>query len=470
MWNFQGRGARPCQGWTRREVLRAGSVGLWGASLDLATLLGPTTGARAASAGPPGFGKARSCIVLFLMGGATQHSTWDPKPEAPAEVRGPFGPIATRVPGLALSELMPATAQVADKLAVLRAVSTGDNAHSSSGYYMLTGHPHQPKNAENVAIGAPNDAPSLPALARHLFAHGHGLPGGVVLPHGIFNTGGIPWPGQDAGFLGRAADPWVLNCPPSPQGYRVREVQLPDDLDASRLGRRRALLDHMARGWERRESGAAELALDDNARRAFDLLASPESRRAFDLEREPERTRARFGVTPFGQAALLARRLVEAGVRLVQVNWYRGPDEPEANPCWDTHVNDPQRLKEVLVPPADQAIAGLITDLEERGLLDETLVAVISEFGRSPKIEPGGGRGHWGAVFSVALAGGGVRGGVVHGASDAFAAYPRDGKVTPEELAATIFHCLGVDPETELRDRLDRPVPVSRGTPLAAIL
>jgi hypothetical protein len=229
-------------------------------------------------------------------------------------------------------------------------------------------------------------------------------------------------------------------------------------------------LGEVARGIDRLERGPAATALDEHTRRAFHLLASSGARRAFEVGLEPDTTRELYGQTPFGQATLLARRLVEAGVRLVQVNWYRGPDEPDANPCWDTHVSDPQRLKEVLVPPADRAIAALISDLDARGMLDETIVAVISEFGRTPKIEPNGGRGHWGAVFSVVLAGGGIRGGLYHGASDALGGHPRDGKVTPEELSATIFHCLGVDPATELQDRLGRPVPVSRGRPIAAIL
>jgi hypothetical protein len=472
MWNFVGGRGPLCEGWSRREVLRVGSLGLLGAGLNLADLF------RAAEARPisavgsslPRAGRARSCIVLFLLGGATQHSTWDPKPDAPPEVRGPFGPISTTVPGLSLSELMPRTASVADKLCVLRAVSTGDNAHSSSGYYMLTGRPHQPKNAENVPIGAPNDAPCLVSLARHLLPGGHGLPGGVTLPQTIFNTGGIPWPGQDAGFLGRVADPWVLNVEPTSAGYRVREIELADDLNPARLGRRRALLDEVAQGVNGLDRDPTAAMLDVHSRRAFDLLGSAEARRAFQVDRETAETRGRYGDSPFGHGVLLARRLVEAGVRLVQVNWYRGPDEPSANPCWDTHRDDPARLKDVLVPPADQAIAALIRDLDERGHLDETLVVVMSEFGRGPRIDAQGGRGHWGAVFSVALAGGGIRGGQVHGASDAFAAYPRDGLVTPDDLAATIFHCLGVPPETELRNRVGQPVPVSRGRVLDSLM
>ena len=205
-------------------------------------------------------------------------------------------------------------------------------------------------------------------------------------------------------------------------------------------------------------------------RRAFDLLGSSEARRAFRLEDEPQANRELYGATPFGQSVLLARRLVERGVRLVQVNWFRGPDEPPANPCWDSHTNESARLKDVLVPPTDRAYAALIEDLDRRGLLDETLVVCMAEFGRSPRLDGNGGRNHWGSVFSVVLAGGGVRGGQVYGASDRIGAYPVEGRVRPEDLSATIFHCLGHAPDTEYHDPLGRPHPISRGDVLHPIL
>ena len=209
---------------------------------------------------------------------------------------------------------------------------------------------------------------------------------------------------------------------------------------------------------------------DEQARQAFDLLGSSQARQAFRLEEEPEANRDRYGATPFGQGVLLARRLVEAGVRLVQVNWYRGPDEPPANPCWDSHVKESSRLKEVLVPPTDRAYSALLEDLDRRGLLDETLVVCMAEFGRTPRLDGNGGRGHWGSVFSVTLAGGGVRGGQVYGSSDRIGAYPAEGRVRPEDLSATIFHCLGYAPQTEYHDPLGRPHPISRGEVLHAIL
>ncbi len=467
MLRFLGPGSRLCDGLSRREVLRVGGLGLFGGGLGLADLASGGTEV----AGDRSFGRAKSCIVLFLMGGPPQHSTWDPKPDASAAVRGDFKPIATTVPGMAISELLPLTAQVANKICLLRAVSTGDNAHSSSGYYMLTGRPHQPQNVENANPGAPNDAPSLGAIAGRLAPGRGGLPTSVTLPHRIFNTDGSVWPGQDAGMLGRGADPWLLNGSlAAGGGYRVREIDLPDDLDPARVGRRRDLVDDLRRNLDAFDRDPTARLLDEQSRRAFDLLRSSDARRAFRLEEEPAATRERYGVTPFGQGALLARRLVEAGVHLVQVNWYRGADEPPDNPCWDSHTNESARLKDVLAPPTDRAYSALIEDLDRRGLLDETLVVCMAEFGRSPRLDANGGRNHWGSVFSVALAGGGVRGGQVHGSSDKIGGQPRDGRVRPEDLSATLFHCLGHRPEAEYLDRLGRPHPASRGEVLRAIL
>ena len=209
---------------------------------------------------------------------------------------------------------------------------------------------------------------------------------------------------------------------------------------------------------------------DTLTERAFDVLNSSESRRAFELDKEPSAIRERYGRTQFGQSVLMSRRLVEAGVSLVQVNWYRGPDEPSNAPCWDSHANEAQRLKTALCPPADQAFSALIEDLETRGRLEETLIVVMAEFGRSPRLNSAGGRDYWGHVFSVALAGGGIQGGALYGASDAIGAYPKEGKVTPQDLSATIFHCLGLDPMSEILDTLGRPLPISRGEVIREIL
>jgi hypothetical protein len=454
-------GARLCDGLTRREWLRGGSLGAFG--LTLPSLLQVQQTASAGQTREKAFGKAKSCIVLFLMGGPPQHETWDPKPNAPAEIRGDLKPIASAVPGLVVGELMPRVARVADKCCVLRAVSTADNAHSSSGYWMLTGYPHQPMNSENARPGAPNDWPCLGGVVKSLRPGTGRLPATVTLPEHIWNTGMIPWPGQNAGFLGRRHDPWLLMCDPSSPSFQVPELGLPAEVPLLRLQGRQSLLEQVNRHLTALDRGNAAGRFDAWSQQAFGLLASPAARRAFDLNRETPAVRDRYGRNRFGQSVLLARRLVEAGVSLVQVNWPRGKSDPDDNPVWDTHAKNSERLKTVLMPPMDQAYSTLLEDLADRGLLDETLVVWMGEFGRTPKINSRGGRDHWGYVFSVALAGGGVRGGQVYGSSDRIGGHPKEGRVQPHDLTATIFHCLGYRPETEFHDALGRPVAISRG-------
>jgi hypothetical protein len=468
MLRIRAQGARLCDGLNRRDMLYIGGLGAVGLSLQHllrgSSLAAPTT-PRMASAG-----KAKSCIILFLMGGPPQHSTWDPKPDAPSDVRGDFNPTATNVPGVQFCELMPKLATMADKLCVLRAVSTGDNAHSSSGYYVLTGQPHQPMNVENANPGAPNNWPSLGAVVQQLSGMAGDLPPAVRLPMHIFNTDGSVWPGQDAGFLGRTSDPWLLRCEPASPQYRIPEFSLPVEMNTDRLEGRQSLLHELNAQLDfAARSGAVEY-YDVLTQRAFDLLSSGPSRRAFDLTAEPDAVRDRYGRSQFGQSTLLARRLVQAGVRLVQVNWFRGPDEPTDAPCWDSHVNESERLKTVLMPPMDQAFSALLEDLSQRGLLDETLVVCMAEFGRTPKFNGRAGRDHWGPVFSIAMAGGGVRGGIIHGASDRLGAEPRDGMVRPEDISATIFHCLGYQPGTTIQDLQERKLAISHGQVIQSIL
>jgi hypothetical protein len=445
-------------------MLRIGSLGV--AGLTLGDLL---RSAGAQEAGPSGR-RAKSCIVLFLFGGPAQHSTWDPKPGAPAEVRGELKPISTAVPGLHVGELLPKTALWAKHLCLLRAMRTGDNAHSSSGYYMLTGQPHAPMNQENANPGAPNNWPSFAAMFRRLRDSATSLPSAVRLPHQIFNTDGSTWPGQDAGFLGRSTDPWMFRCKPASDDFKIPEFTLPTDLALARLEGRHSLLSAVNRHREAVERGGVLAPYDAATRQAFDLLTSTKSRAAFQLDKEPADSRDRYGRTQFGQSVLLARRLIEAGVGLVQVNWYRSPEEPSDTPCWDSHTREIERLRTVLAPTFDQAYSALLSDLVDRRLLDETLVVCLAEFGRTPKINAAGGRDHWGNVFSVALAGGGVRGGCAHGASDAIGGEPKEGLVRPPDLLATLFHLLGHSPTTELHDALGRPFPITRGEVVRDIL
>src|SRR5688500_9078769 len=279
MLSLRHNGARLCDGISRREMLRACGLGLMG--LSLADLLTATT-AKAAPTKPTG-GTASSCIVLFLMGGPPQHSTWDPKPDAPAEVRGEIGPIATNLPGVQFGELMPMLAGMADKLAVLRAVSTGDNAHSSRGYYMMTGRPHAPMNFENANPGPPNDWPNLGSIVGRLTPPSGELPRSVRLPCHIYNTDGSIWPGQTGGFLGRSADPWLFRCEPASADFKIPEFSLPVDVPAERLTLRHSLLSELNQKFAAVERSGRLGEYDGLTQRAFSLLSSAESRAAFDL-------------------------------------------------------------------------------------------------------------------------------------------------------------------------------------------
>ncbi len=462
MLTLQSTGSRLCDRISRRDVLHAGGLGLVG--LSLPELLRQRA---AASPGESRTGRAKSCILLFLMGAPPQHSTWDPKPDAPAEIQGPIGSIQTVLPGVRFGEVMPRLAQRADKLCVLRAVHTGDNAHSSSGYYMMTGRPHAPMNFENANPGAPNDWPTMAAVVQQSRGQPNSLPAAVRLPHRISNTDGSVWPGQDAGFLGRTADPWLLRCEPGAAQFHIPDVTLTADLPNRRLDGRRSLLTQVNQRFDSAARSGELNRYDRQSHQAFDLLRSTQSGQAFDLDRESAAVRERYGRSPFGQSVLLARRLVEAGVSLVQVNWYRAPNEPPDNPCWDSHIDEVNRVRNVLAPPMDQAFATLLDDLSDRGMLDETLVVCLSEFGRTPRFNGRGGREHWGYVFSIALAGGGVRGGQVLGSSDAIGGHPRDGRVLPEDISATIFHALGLHPE--MRDSLGRPFAASRGSVISQV-
>jgi hypothetical protein len=286
----------------------------------------------------------------------------------------------------------------------------------------------------------------------------------------IFNTDGSVWPGQDAGFLGRTCDPWMFRCEPASKDFKIPEFTLPIDVPLERLSGRASLLKDLNAHLAAVERSGKMEYFSSLSQRAYDVLSSPQSRAAVKLDDEPQATRDRYGMSQFGQSTLLARRLVEAGVKLVQVNWFRGADEPDDAPCWDSHARETERLKSVLIPPWDQAYSALLEDLDQRGLLEETLVVCMAEFGRTPRFNGRAGRDHWGPVFSVSLAGGGIKSGMVHGASDKLGAYPKEGLVRPEDLLATIFHCLGYPPDTEYHDPHGRPYVVSRGNVIEPIL
>lgn len=465
MLQFFGSEVAHCDGLTRRDWLRVGSVGLGG--LMLPQLL--QRRAQASTATLPV--KAKSAIVLFNSGGVPQHESLDPKPTGPKETRGIFGAIPTRTPGYFIGELLPRTALLTDKMAVIRTLVTGDNAHSTSGYQMLTGMPHIPLNRENAGPGKPNDWPSFNAAVQALRPSRGGLPASISLPRRMANNNGQdPWPGTDAGFLGRKFDPWFLTCDPSEANFQAPGSELPKGLTASRLDSRLSLLEQFDRHVDDIEQASAVQNYDRYQQQAINLIAGGQARNAFDISLELDSVRERYGRHKQGQSVLLARRLIEAGVSLVQVNWSSLDKSKPNSGGWDTHEKHNESVKGWLLPVMDQVYSALIEDLDQRGLLDETLVCWVAEFGHTPKFNARAGRDHWGRTFCIAMAGGGINGGVVHGTTDRNAAEPLGDIVRPSDYLATVFHCLGFEPETVVYDVENRPIPISRGQAIRSIL
>jgi hypothetical protein len=392
---------------------------------------------------------------------------WDLKPEAPAEVRGTFRPISTCVAGTQISEQLPRMARLADKYAIIRSVTHSDPNHPAAAYWMMVGSPMQ-RAAPQVVTMSREDRPHPGSVLAKLLPPPPALPSFVMVPEAISPVG-PERPGQYAGFLGAAYDPYRVNSDPNLPTYSAGALSHVQDVTLRRLEDRRELLDQIDRQARLLDRTAAAHALDPHYARAFDLLSSPAAQRAFDITAEPTQTRDRYGRHVFGQSVLLARRLVEAGVRLVHVNWVRH-DNGKGGQGYDSHRDHLEWAKSQLLPPTDAAFAALVSDLAERGLLKETLVIMMGEFGRTPRFNSNGGRDHWPWCFSVVMAGGGVQGGRLHGASDKIGAYPTSSPVTPQDLMATLYHCLGVDPHTVIYDLQHRPYVLVEGTPVHSLL
>ncbi len=454
-----------CQHSSRREWLRLGGLTCLGVSVaDLLRAAQPKDIPTTNS-----FGRAKSCILIFLGGGPPQHETFDPKPEAPREVRGIFKSIPTNVPGMHFSELLARTARVADKLTIIRSMHTDINVHSVSGYWMLTGREH-PGKAEMSA--SPEDWPSIAAVVSRLKPSARTAFSSVILPEIIRNDNAPPWPGQTGGFMGVTWHPQVFECNPAQPGFRVQGLHPPEGMDEPRVRLRGQLREQLDAHFLKTQRDDQMSGFDQLQQTAFDVVREGTVQAASRLEQEPAAMRESYGPSKFGQSLLLARRLVQAGVRLVQVNWPReANDMATGNPMWDTHHHNAERLRDTLCPPFDQGFSALLTDLQSRGLLDETLVVVMGEFGRTPNINAGGGRDHWGPCFSVALAGGGVPGGQIVGASDARGAYPKERLLRPPDLAASIFHLLGINPLGDFMDRTGRPrLLIEGGQPIREVV
>jgi hypothetical protein len=405
-----------------------------------------------------------------MWGGPAQQDTWDLKPDAPAEYRGEFKPIPTAVPGLQICEHLPRLAKRADRLCLIRSMTHADVNHTTATHHLLTGRPAPPgpltddwPNYGAVLAKLGRGRGPLPPFVSMMPVVPDGAPRFVEQSHG-----------QGAGLLGPVYDPMRIDADGSKPGYRVGEFALSADLDALRVRGREGLLkslDGQVRGLEPEAMAA-------HYRRAFSILARPEVAVAFDLSKEPPAVRDRYGMNVHGQSVLQARRLVEAGVPLVTVFW---PNDGITNVSvyWDTHSRNFLDLKTRLCPVTDQAFSALLDDLSDRGMLDETLIVWTGEMGRTPRVGqsvPGGagagrdGRDHWGKVFTTVLAGGGVRGGTVYGSSDRYAAEPSSNPTPPADLAATVYHLLGVDPRTEVRDRLGRPLTLCEGKVIGEVL
>jgi hypothetical protein len=450
---------------SRRELLQIGGVSGLGLSL---TSLAQGHTAPADQRLARTFGKAKHLLIVYLSGGPSQFETFDPKPDAPAEVRGIFKPIDTRVPGVRICELLPRTAAIMDRLAVIRSFSTSDPNHESAGYWIHTGYKYA---GPNMRATHPSDWPCLGSVVKVLKPATRVPFTTVMLPEPIIANPNVFLPGQNAGFMGRRWDPELFRCDPAAADFRVEGLDLPDDLPSLRLSSRQDLLHQLDDPARRRRLESAAQDQDRTRHEAMQVLLSGAVRTAFDLKREPEKVRQRYGRGKWAQSILLARRLLEAGVRMVFVNWPReSGDLSSSNPLWDTHAANNARMKDVLCPQFDQGFPALIEDLEQRGLLAETLVVAYGEMGRTPTFNPSGGRDHWGNVFSIVLAGAGIAAGQVYGASDAKGAEPAWGRVQPQELTATIFHLLGIGHEAHFLDRFGRPYPVTQGQPLAPVL
>jgi uncharacterized protein (DUF1501 family) len=438
------RPVRFCDGLTRRDFLHAGTVAPLG--LTLASLFGSK-----------GYSAEKdsdvNCIMLFLVGGPSQLDTFDPKPDAPAEVRGPFLPTKTKVPGIQISEVFPETAKLTDRFSIVRTVyHTATAVHDTGHQMMQTGR---------LFTGG-IESPHIGCALGYLKGGRGELPAHVLLPKPIGRTGGNLPHGHTAGFLGKPYDPFILNADPAAPGFQVPDLLPPDYLSAERGERRQRLRDAIDGAAAAFEKNAAAQQLDDNFHLAYRLLSSPKARAAFAVEKEPDKVRDAYGRTRFGQSCLMARRLIEAGVRFVTVNMFETVFDEVT---WDIHGSKPftdiQQMAKEVVPNFDRAFTMLLKDLVDRGLWETTMVVAMGEFGRTPKVNPAGGRDHHPGAWSILMGGGSLKGGVVVGETDEHGYAPKSRPVTPAEVAATLYKGLGLDPHKDLPGPQNRPIPLA---------
>jgi uncharacterized protein (DUF1501 family) len=433
-----------CGGQTRRDFLHAGALTALGLTL-------PSWFAHKAAGAAPD--RDVNCIMLMLVGGPSQLDTWDPKPGAPAEIRGPFQPIRTKVPGIQISEIFPKMARHTDKFSLVRSVYHTATAVHDTGYQMM-------QTGRLFANGI--EHPHAGCVLGYLKGQRGEVPAHVLIPRPIGATGGNLPHAQNAGYLGKQYDPFVLNADPSAPQFKVPDLLPPDYLSPVRAQRRQKLREAVDGAMAAFEKNAPAKQLDDSFHLAYRLMSSAQAREAFCLDKEPAATRDRYGRTRFGQSCLMARRLIERGVRFVTINQF---ETVFSEITWDIHGSKPftdiAEMARLVAPSFDQTLTTLLEDLSDRGLLETTVVAALGEFGRTPKINPAGGRDHHPGVWTILLGGGPIKGGRVIGESDELGYYPKSQPVTPAELAATLYQALGLDPHHDLPGPQNRPLPLA---------
>jgi len=424
---------------TRRRMIRFGGAGLL-SGLTLPSLL--QLQAQAATARPA---KAKACIFFMLEGGPSHIDMWDLKPDAPAEIRGPFQPISTVVPGTQISELLPLCANVVDKFTILRSHSHNDNAHQTGRHWVLTGYP--PSFADGQAKGVPFNElyPSIGSIVSHELGPGGEVPPYVEMPNAL-GPGG-------PGFYGARYAPFTIDNDPGQPDFKVRDLEVPDSITAERFSRRQKLLAGAEQLGAGRDATGPARTMSAYYEQALALVNSAQARAAFNIQSESPNLREQYGYSSIGQCALLARRLVQAGCRFIGIE----------HGSWDTHTDNFTSHKKTLVPPTDRALSALLTDLDQHGMLDETLVVMMGEMGRTPRINQDAGRDHWSQCQTVILAGGGIKRGVVVGASDNTASFPVTQPYGVQDLLRTIFHLMGIDADRVYNTPLGRPVPIVSG-------
>ena len=446
MLSFIGKGsAHTCNGVVRRDFLQIGALGAIG--LGLPQLLAAEDSGKVAANK-----SKRSVIMIFNLGAPSQLDTFDMKPDAPVEIRGPFKPISTSATGIQISELFPEHAKLADKFSLVRSCfHRGAAVHDAGWQIMQTGRQFS---------GGVN-TPHVGSAASYLLGRRNDLPPHIVLPETMGRGGGNLPNGQAGGFLGKSQDPFALMADPSKPDFKVPDLIPPETIGTARIDRRRRMREVVESTMKKFEASESARIMDENFQSAYRLMTSTQARDAFDLNKEPVEVRERYGMNRFGQCCLLARRLIEAGVRFVTVNTFLTVFDDVS---WDIHGSKPftsiEGMKQQVAPMYDQGYSALIQDLAQRGMLDDTMVCNLAEFGRTPKVNPAGGRDHWPQCFTVYFAGGGVQGGRVVGASDPIGAVPADRPTEPPEIVATILHSLGLDLESHLPGPAGRPFPL----------